>query len=168
MSSSRVAHSNLVPPGWYPARLVSVEEAQTRRGDSSWKLRFVIEEGDQEGRSVYDTVFFTPAAMKRAKCLLSALGMDEGTDLNEAPFEMEGRRCMISLSIKGYVDGEGQQKHRRNAIGFFGFRPAASAQPAAGNNDAFDDVVFDDGSAGDGLSTTTTALARVGRDDVPF
>ena len=45
-----------VPDGEYLCRVIDAEETMTRSGDPMWRLRFSIENGPYEGRSLFDNL----------------------------------------------------------------------------------------------------------------
>lgn len=119
-----------IPPGKYLCKLIDVEEARTQYDDEMWKLRFQVIEGPHAGRSLFDNLVFSAAALKRVKLICSRLGLDVTGELNLTPDMIKGRSCYLTTQVEEYVDAEDRKK-MRNVIGFAGYEKVSQSETAA-------------------------------------
>ena len=125
-----------LPAGKYLSSLSEVEETETQSGDDMWKLRFSVEEGDHQGRYIFDNVVFSDAALKRAKLICSRLGLDTSGELDLTPELIKGRSCYVTAESEEYEDQEGNTK-RRNVVPFAGYETAESTTEDADKEPPF-------------------------------
>lgn len=111
-----------IEPGTYPCRLDEVEEATTQFGDDLWKLRWVITEGPNQGRILFDNMVFSEAALKRVKHICAGLGLDPAGEIDLTPDRLRGRSCLVTVDIEEYEDNEGRMK-THNVVPFAGYKP---------------------------------------------
>ena len=111
-----------IEPGTYHCRLDEVEEATTQFGDELWKLRWVITEGPNQGRILFDNMVFSQAALKRVKHIYGSLGLDTAGEVDLTPDRIKGRSCRVTVDIEEYEDQEGRMK-TRNVVPFAGYEP---------------------------------------------
>ena len=120
-----------LPAGTYTCRLEEVEESSTQWGDEMWKLKFVVTEGQYEGRWIFDNLVFSARAMKRVKFICSRLGLAVAGAMNLTPEMLQGRSCAVQVDIEDYTDGEGRAK-QRNVVPFAGYEALEPGDRAAG------------------------------------
>jgi hypothetical protein len=111
-----------VPEGTYTCRVAKVEEKQTRHGHDMWTLRLEIEDGEFAGRSIFDRMVFSKAALPRAKMIFNCLGIDTRGSRAVTPDTIIGRRCRVEAVIKSYADDDGVERFT-NKVPFEGYAP---------------------------------------------
>ena len=116
-----------LPEGTYFCRLSQVEEATTQNGHDMWKLRFVVEAGDYQGRYIFDNMVFSEAALKRAKLICFRLGLDVSGELNLTPSVITDRTCNVTVDIEEYKVEETGLTKKRNVVPFAGYERADEA-----------------------------------------
>jgi hypothetical protein len=117
-----------IPDGTYLCMIEEVKEKFTRKGDEMWNICFRIQEGAYEEQCIYDNLVFSDAALKRARLFFSSIGVDTSGQLEVTPDEVEGQRCLVSVTTEEYTDGNGRRR-RRNKVPFKGYRRAKPAKP---------------------------------------
>ena len=120
----------------YLCRLENVEEASTQFGDPLWKLRWIIAQGPNKGRIVFDNVAFSAAALKRVKLLCNSLGLDVSGEVDLTPEMLTDRTCLVTVDIEEYQDNQGNTK-RTNVVPFAGYEPAPVRSTDAGDDTPF-------------------------------
>lgn len=94
----------LLPEDEYLASLASAQPGTSNSGHPKIDLQWRIEEGEHEGRQIYDTLSFHPKSMYRVKQTLVALGVDENgeVDVEEVLNELieEGAQATLVVAIK--------------------------------------------------------------------
>jgi Protein of unknown function (DUF669) len=128
-----------IAPGRYLCTIRFVEVTQTRKGDTMWKLRLGVEEGDHAGRSVYDNLVFSAAALPRLKGFCEAVGLPTSGNVDLTPELVRGRSCIVEIVTEEYRDKQGQMRVG-NAIAYQGYWPVP--RPAEGPTSDDHDLPF--------------------------
>ena len=125
---------SLLPDGEYLCRIDSIDDTMTTNaGDAMWNLQMVVDDGDYQGRKVFDKIAFSRAALPRVKLLCEQLGLDvNGVSILE-PERLIGRAVHVTVEIQSYTDRYGEEK-QTNKVTFAGYRkaggpPASSPEP---------------------------------------
>ena len=127
-----------LPDGQYLCVLDDIEEKNTQYGDELWSLKFAVQEGEYEGRKIFDNMVFSEKALKRAKLICSRLGLDVSGEVDLTPDLLKGRAALVTVETDESVNDEGKSK-RRNVVPFAGYErveSGASAPVATGGEDA--------------------------------
>jgi len=103
-----------LPEGTYPCQVSDVEEAFTRNADEMFKLVFEVTDGEFAGRRIFDNLVFSDAALKRAKMILSRLGVDVSGEVDLTPDMLVKKQCLVSVAIEEYLDRDGNGRTRNN------------------------------------------------------
>jgi hypothetical protein len=117
---SQVQDLKPVPPGTYLASITTAKsgmsQAQNPKLDITWK----IEEGEFEGRNVFDTLTFSPKSLYRVKGTLIALDFPADFSGEVVPDELVGKTALIVVDIdnndSGQVDEAGEPYPPRNRV----------------------------------------------------
>ena len=116
---SAIADLGPVPPGTYVASAVTARPGISGSGypkiDMSWK----IEEGEFEGRQVFDTLAFHPKALPMTKRKLLQLGFPDDFSGEIEPEDLIGVNASIHVSIRQSTQinpDTGEPYDPRNAI----------------------------------------------------
>jgi hypothetical protein len=112
-----------LPEGTYPCRIDTVEETRTNRGDRMLKVRLVVVSGPNRGRYIFDNLVFSEKAMKRAKLVLSRLGIDVTSKVMLSSELLIGKACRVRVEVEDYVDSDGKERSR-NRVVFAGYERA--------------------------------------------
>lgn len=102
--------SRAIPDGEYLLEVVSVEEKETKDGDSSylaWKWKIV--DGEYKSATVYDNTSLKPTALWRLKTLLEVLGMEVSGKMGLNFGELKGKRLLAKIANETY---QGKEKPR--------------------------------------------------------
>jgi len=109
-----------IPPGNYLATIVKAEEGVSQKGnpkiDLQWKV--VDEEGNFDGRIVFDTLTFTEKALFRVKSTLRAVGFDKDFSGEIDCDDLIGESAMLLVEIEasGQISPDGEPYPPRNRI----------------------------------------------------
>jgi hypothetical protein len=114
-----------LPPGTYECRLAEVKERLTQRGDEMWQLRFVVRSGEHAGHYIWDTLFFSEAALTRVKRLCESVGVDASGEMDLTPEPFIGKLCNVTVRIER---GNGKGGPLRNKVTFLGYAPLEETQ----------------------------------------
>lgn len=87
-----------VPPGIYAATVVKGEFCTTRAGADAYRMRFVISDGPQTGRTLIRTWTFSPKALPYSKRDLAVFGLATSAQLL-SPFPPPGREYHVRLVV---------------------------------------------------------------------
>ncbi len=95
---SEIADLGPIPGGIYEASIVSAKPGQSQSGypkiDTAWK----VEEGDFEGRQVFDTLAFHPNALPMTKRKLLNLGFPEDFTGEIDPEDLIGVTATLTVT----------------------------------------------------------------------
>ena len=99
---------DLIPEGIYPLRILKAEEKQTKNGDTAIFFDYIIEEGQQEGRHVFDTFLPDHAtagkfSKENMKKLCDACEVFQGW---QDAGEMVGKTFAAKIKHKPQSDGQ--------------------------------------------------------------
>ncbi|MBN9523297.1 hypothetical protein J0H58_33090 [bacterium] len=123
-----------VPPGVYAAAVERGEYTTTKRGDDAYRLRFLIADGPEAGRTVVRTWTFGPRAMPYTKRDLAPFGLTTTARLL-APFPEAGRTYRVRLVVALQRGDDGVERNDIKKIDVLGTdtHPAAAFElpPAA-------------------------------------
>lgn len=128
-----------VPDGKYHVRVVEIEEKVTRNGDPMWNLTLEVQEGPYAGRTIWDSLTFTAAALKRVKLVLSRLGVDVSGKVKLDPSLIMDREAIVEAVVEEYQKSDGGTG-KKSKVPFAGYEKysaeamAALAKPGAGAN----------------------------------
>lgn len=111
---------NPIPEGKYLCRLEAIEEKSTKKGDEMWSLRLEVQDGEYNGRVIFDNMVFSSAAMKRVKLICSRMGIDTSGEVDLSPADLQGRMVIVETVIEEYTANDGSQK-KRNTVPFAGY-----------------------------------------------
>lgn len=107
---------NILPEGWYTVQIIKVEEKRTCTGDDMLNVRYEITKGPYKGRLIFDNIVFSEAALKRAKLILTRLGIELRNNMDITTDMLLGRHVEINIVIEEF-DGI-----IRNRVPFAGYR----------------------------------------------
>ena len=117
-----------VPAGEYPTKIVECTEEVPKSGNEFFKLKHEILEGEYKGKFVFDTLFFSEAALKRVKLVCSRIGIKTTGTTELEPKMFIGKKCIIDVIIESY-DDDGKTK-KSNKVSFAGYKPYATGAVA--------------------------------------
>jgi hypothetical protein len=132
-----------VPNGTY---LCSVGEVRPRAGTDGaerWGVRWVVADGPFAGRTAaWDSLTFHARGLRRAKLVLSRLGIAVDGPQEIRPSLIEGRRALVTVYAQERVDPATGRRIISNRVPFAGVEaaPEGSADPisATSESDAAD------------------------------
>lgn len=114
-----------LPDGEYLCRLGDIETDVTRAGDPMWKLRWIVEGGEQAGRILFDNLVFSPKAMPRVKLICQSCGLDVSGEIDLEPAMLLEKCARITTYVEEYRDEQGVAK-ARNRVPFGGYATVAA------------------------------------------
>lgn len=123
-----------VPEGKYHIRVVEIEPRITRAGDPMWNLSLEIQQGDHAGRIIWDSMVLSPNGLKRAKLILSRLGVDVSGKVKLTPELIMDREAIVDTAHEEYEDRDGKprKKSKVTFAGYERYTPGAVVEPGAG------------------------------------
>lgn len=96
--------TELIPAGTKVFAVIQTAERSTSSaGNPMMKLRWKIEDpnaGNFDGKSVFDTLVWSPNTMEIVKRALIAFGFDQRLKTRVTPDALQGRGCMITIGIQ--------------------------------------------------------------------
>lgn len=110
-----------VPEGEYICRLSDVETDVTRAGDTMWRLRWIVEGGEHDGRILFDTLNFSRKAMPRVRLVCESCGLNTSGAIELEPAMLLEKQVRVTTFVEQYTDEHGTTK-ARNRIPFGGYR----------------------------------------------
>ena len=111
-----------LPPGDYPCRLAAIDaNERTKAGNKMWNLRFVVKEGDCQGRMIFDRISFGEAALPRVKLLCHALGLDVTGKVDLIPELLIDREVLVTVENQSYFDRREGKGKKFNKVVFAGY-----------------------------------------------
>lgn len=99
-----------VPPGIYFATVLKGEYCTTRAGADAYRVRFVISEGPQTGRTLIRTWTFSPKALPYSKRDLAVFGLATSAQLL-SPFPPPGKEYHARLVVALQTGDDGIQRN---------------------------------------------------------
>lgn len=120
-----------VAPGRYAVQVVSVDDTRTLpAGEEIWELKLVTTKGERAGHQIRDSLFFTQKGLKRAKLVLSRLGVNLAKKTIK-PSDLNGCTGVVDVLVEPYEARDGSTK-MKNVVTYAGYYSAGSATgPAA-------------------------------------
>lgn len=111
-----------VPPGTYLCRVQKVEEKETKAGDEMWSLWLQIEQGEHQGKMIFDNITFSEAGLPRVKLVCSRLGIDMNVEghIDLSTDMLEGKVADVTVEIDDYQDKHGNTR-TKNVVEFAGY-----------------------------------------------
>lgn len=91
-----------LPVGNYLCRVVKVDEKESSTGNMMWNLRFVIQEGEFEGRGIYGRIVWVESAQGFIQQMLAGFVEPLGLDLLNIelePDDLMRDECLVMASI---------------------------------------------------------------------
>lgn len=152
-----------IPEGEYPSEVDEVEVKKTKSGDEMWSIRWTVFEGQYTGRSFYDNLVFSEAALSRVKLVAKRVAR---LDVDSGPFDFEpddlnGKRAMVDVEINTYKDKDGKER--------------TNNKPKYGGYDYYHEGAPEDRPKQEGVSVrqapakpTLGAKSSEIEDDIPF
>ena len=128
---SQVEDLKPLPRAWYLASIVEAKEGVSKQGNVKMDLRWKVEEGEFEGRNVFDTLTFTQKALFRVKATLKGLGFPDDFSGEISGDDLVGKtaRILVDIEQSETLDPEtGEPYPPRNRI-------KKVTSPNAGNTD---------------------------------
>jgi len=114
--------SDLIPEGIYNCMVDACDLRFTKTtGAEFFNLHLKVMEGDQSGRYIFDSLFFSEKALPRAKSALAALGIDVTGEVDLTPEMLIGKFCQVSVKHRKR-EYNGETKVDAN-VEFDGYRP---------------------------------------------
>ncbi len=110
----------LLDPGSYLVKITEADHVELA-GKDAWKVTAEILEGPNEGRYIWDTIFFTQKAQVRAYLFLSAIGIDVKEFDTDDSEEALGRKAIVEVEHEEYEDKDGK-KRKKNNVTFRGWK----------------------------------------------
>jgi hypothetical protein len=108
-----------LPRDWYLASIVEAKEGVSKQNNAKIDLRWKVEEGEFEGRNIFDTITFTQKALFRVKATLKGLGYPEDFSGEIVPEDLVGKtaRILVDIEQSTQIDPEsGEPYPPRNRI----------------------------------------------------
>lgn len=107
-----------IPAGKYVATITEAKTAVSKAGNEMIQMRWHIEEGEYEGRIVFDNMVFSSNAMWRVKQTLIGLGFPKDYTGNVEPDDLIGLSANIVVTIEqsNQLDEEGEPYPPRNQV----------------------------------------------------
>jgi len=87
-----------LPPAIYTARVQKGEYTTTKAGVECYRLKFEVTEGEQKGKTVIRTFWFSPKALPYTQRDLALFGLITSTALL-SPFPEAGREYVVRLMV---------------------------------------------------------------------
>jgi hypothetical protein len=78
----------------------TVSEASKNAGAPKLSVEFTVQDGDYDGRRIWDTFTIVDASMWKLKAFLTAIGEDTEGELDVTPDEYVGRELVVRLAIQ--------------------------------------------------------------------
>jgi hypothetical protein len=121
-----------IPKGNYEAFVNSIKPKETKDHDKMLNIRFVIADGQFQGRSLFSNFVLTPESKWKIIQLLISVGLmapktKSDFTLSDEATELIGKRCGIKVTHNS--DADSPYFGREEINGFF--RPASVMQGAA-------------------------------------
>ena len=118
-----VSNASAIPPGKYVARVQEVKEKESRSQVPYLQLRFIIAEGKYQGRSIFDSLFFTQKSKPRLMLALKSLGIKVDGKLSLDPSELVGRHAIIHTTVEPWETDNGEKREEAK-IKYSGYESA--------------------------------------------
>lgn len=99
-----------LPPGVYSARVLRGEYCSTKAGSEAYKIRFVVTDGENAGKTVIRTWTFGPKALPYTKRDLAKFGLTTSTALL-SPFPPAGREYFVRLVVALQRGDDGDERN---------------------------------------------------------
>jgi len=100
MDFSQVADLGPIPGGVYDASIVKATPGMSLSGHPKIDLAWKVEEGEFEGRQIFDTLAFHPNALPMTKRKLLNLGFPEDFSGEIDPEDLIGVTATLTVSIE--------------------------------------------------------------------
>ncbi len=117
---SQVEDLKPIPEGVYLATVTAAKAGKSKAGNDKIDITWKVEEGEFEGRNIFDTMTFTEKSMYRVKATLLGLGFDETFSGEIVPDDLVGKTASIVVTIEqneGQVDPDtGEPYSPRNRV----------------------------------------------------
>jgi hypothetical protein len=97
---SDIADLGPVDPGTYVASIVKATPGMSQSGNPKIDVSWKIEEGDYEGRQVFDTLSFHPNALSITKAKLLNMGFPEDFSGAIDPEDLLGITATLTVTIE--------------------------------------------------------------------
>jgi len=120
----------LLEEGMYLAKIVKIEEKESKSGNDMWAITFETE----DEQKVFDYLVFTEKTLNRVKKYYSLCGFDFGKIGDEYEPETDdllNKQMKISVTIEDYTNGQGVKK-QSNKIDLFRCEMVQQNKPKAG------------------------------------
>lgn len=135
------SQSYIVPAGTYKMKVEEVSEQYTDNGVEFWTLQLKVVHGPQQGKVVFDRIFFSQRALPRVKHVCKELGLSVKGEIELKPQMLVGRTAMVKVTETTYTDRNGNEKPK-NDVPFDGYESCEGVTPPKS-------VVPDDGPPDD-------------------
>ena len=127
----------VVPGAQYPMVCVDYREDINKSDNTPViELDWSVIEGEHEGHTTTDKLFFTPKAIRRSKAVCKRLqikkNLDEDVDLERSDFV--SKKALITLEVETFKDRTGKDR-QKNRVAYLGYNEEA-APPSGGNGSA--------------------------------
>lgn len=123
-----------IPTGEYVCVLGDIEEVRKRDGSEIWKVRWFVEAGPYKGRTVFDSLAFTSAALKRVKRLCRVAEIDTSASVHLTPSMLLQTRALLRVELSEYVDRTGRER-RSNVAAFDAYASPPDVEEEADEDD---------------------------------
>jgi len=117
-----------IPIGEYKCKIVEVREKTSQKGEEYYSLRLEIIEGDYDGRSVYDSLFFSPKALQRLKLICERLGINIEGDVEITPSLFLYKIVVVAIKQDFYINKSGQTINK-NIVAYDGYKGLIETTP---------------------------------------
>lgn len=97
---SEIADMGPIPGGVYEASIVSAKPGVSQSGNPKIDIAWKVEEGQYEGRQVFDTLSFHPNALPMTKRKLLNLGFPEDFSGEISAEDLVGTTATITVTIE--------------------------------------------------------------------
>lgn len=89
-----------IPTGQYLATITNAEEGESQSGNAKIDIQWKVEEGEHEGRIVFDTLVWHEKALWRVKQTLLAVGFPKDYRGEIGAEDLLGHTAAIAVSIE--------------------------------------------------------------------
>ena len=118
-ASAPANRRKLLPPGRYLTQCETVELTLARTGTQRLSFAFrIVGGGENQGKKIYDDFYLTEGAMWRLNDFAMALGIPQGTEINEEdPASLmnlfSGKSVWINMAEDDYTNKDGVKVETR-------------------------------------------------------
>ena len=95
--------SEPLPPGRYAVKIQTIRDTTTKNGAPAVNVRFVIQNGNYAGRSIFDTLAITQAGQARLAAFLRCANLPNSGTIDLDTNQWIGRQMILLLEKETYA-----------------------------------------------------------------